>query len=315
MLGKIDISSNSKIGGLQITESSIKSANGNIVLESNGNARIGALKIEGNNARFDGTIRADKIEGQITNGQVGNGAITSSKIANDTISGSKLNNGTITRREIANGAVGNTEIIRSGRAGLDTIYTTHAYIDNLYVQKSGTFAGECKWTYNDGGIIKTSKIQQIQGRLNLEADSLLKIKCINDGGVSIQGVTTISGNTVIFGNFIVGNGYRKNCMQKTEHYGNRLINAYETAEYYYGDIGENEVKNGICKVEIEPIFSECVNLKVGYQVFLSPYGEGNIFVSERTEDYFIVKGDGIPFCYEIKAKRRGFENTRLEQYK
>ncbi len=315
MLGKIDISSNSKIGGLQITESSIKSANGNIVLESNGNARIGALKIEGNNARFDGTIRADRIEGQITNSQVGNGAITSSKIANDTISGSKLNNGTITRREIANGAVGNTEIIRSGKAGLDTIYTTHAYIDNLYVQKSGTFAGECKWTYNDGGIIKTSKIQQIQGRLNLEADSLLKIKCINDGGVSIQGVTTISGNTVIFGNFIVGNGYRKNCMQKTEHYGNRLINAYETAEYYYGDIGENEVKNGICKVEIEPIFSECVNLKVGYQVFLSPYGEGNIFVSERTEDYFIVKGDDIPFCYEIKAKRRGFENTRLEQYK
>lgn len=62
-------------------------------------------------------------------------------------------------------------------------------------------------------------------------------------------------------------------------------------EYYYGDIGESEVKNGICKVEIEPIFSECVNLTVGYQVFLSPYGKGNIFVSERTEDYFIVKGD------------------------
>ena len=88
------------------------------------------------------------------------GAITSSKIDNDTISGSKLNNGTITRREIANGAVGNTEIIRSGRAGLDSIYATHAYIDNLYVQKTGTFAGECKWRYNYGGTYKTSTIRQ-----------------------------------------------------------------------------------------------------------------------------------------------------------
>ena len=241
------------------------------MLESNGNARIGALRLEGNTARFDGTIRADRIEGQITNGQVGNGAITSSKIANDTISGSKLNNRTITRREIANGAVGNTEIIRSGRAGLDSIYATHAYIDNLYVQKSGTFAGECKWTYNDGGTYKTSTIRQAQGRLILEANDALEILCPINSGVVIRGKTAIVGNTVICGKFMVADGFSKNCIQKTEHYGSRLINAYETAEYYYGDIGENEVKNGICKVEIEPIFSECVNLKVGYQVFLSPY--------------------------------------------
>jgi len=315
MTGKMNISSNSNIGGLQITESSIKSYNGNIVLESNGNARIGALKIDGNNARFDGTIRADRIEGQIVNNQVGNGAITSSKIANDTISGAKLNNGTITRREIANGAVGNTEIIRSGKAGLDSIYVTQAYIDNLYVQKTGTFAGECKWTYNDKGIVKTSTIKQLQGSLILEANNLLEINCPNNSGVIIRGNTAIVGNTVIFGKFIVAEEYTKNCMQSTTHYGKRLINSYETAECYYGDIGENEVKNGICKIEIEPIFSECVNLSTSYQVFLSPYGEGNIFVSKRTENYFIVKGDNVPFCWEIKAKRKGFENTRLEEYK
>lgn len=203
----------------------------------------------------------------------------------------------------------------SGRAGVDSIYATHAYIDNLYVQKSGTFAGKCKWTYNDSGTYKTSTIRQARGHLILEANDALEIVCPNNSGVIIRGNTAIVGNTVIFGKFMVADGFSKNCIQKTEHYGNRLINAYEIAEYYYGDIVESEVKNGICKVEIEPIFSECVNLKIGYQVFLSPYGEGNIFVSERTEKYFIVKGDNIPFCYEIKAKRRGFENTRLEQYK
>lgn len=315
ILGKIDISSNSSIGGLQITENSIKSSNGNIVLESNGNAKIGALSIDGNNAYFGGTIRADRLEGVIKNSQINDEAVTGSKIAGDTISGSKLNNGTITRREIANKAVGNTEIIRTGKAGLDSIYATQAYIDDLYVQKTGTFAGECKWTYNDGGTIKTSKIQQYRGKLELEANDVLEIKCPNKSGVIIRGITAIVGNTVIFGNFVVASGYSKNCMQDTEHYGKRLINAYETAEYYYGDIGEGEIKNGVCKVKIDPIFAECVNLDIGYQVFLSPYGKGNIFVCERNKSNFTVRGDDIPFAWEIKAKRKGFENTRLEKYK
>ena len=55
----------------------------------------------------------------------------------------------------------------------------------------------CKWTYNDGGIVKTSKIQQVQGRLNLEADSLLVIKCLNSGGVSLWKTMTIGGTAKV----------------------------------------------------------------------------------------------------------------------
>ena len=311
MTGKINIAKNSHVGGLEITDKSIKSSNGNIVLESNGNAKIGALKIDGNNARFDGTIRADRLEGQIVNHQLKNNAVTGSKISNDTISGSKLNYGTITRREIGNKAVGSTEIIRTGKAGLDSIYATHAYIDNLYVKKTGTFAGECKWT--DGG--KTSTIRQSQGRLILEANDALEIKCPQNSGVAIRGKTAIVGDTVIFGRFIVDEHYSKNCRQSTEHYGKRLINAYETAEYYYGDIGENETKNGLCQVDIDPIFSECVNLKAGYQVFLTPYGKGELFVLNRFDNCFVVCGDDMRFGWELKAKRKGFENVRLEEYK
>ncbi len=311
MTGKINIAKNSHVGGLEITDKSIKSSNGNIVLESNGNARIGALKIDGNNARFDGTIRADRIEGQIVNNQIRNNAVTGDKISNDTIAGAKLNYGTITRREIGNGAVGNTEIIRSGKAGLDSIYATHAYIDNLYVQKTGTFAGECRWKYGD----KTSTIRQSEGHLILEANDALEIKCPQNSGVAIRGKTAIVGDTVIFGKFIVADGYSKHCMQTTEHYGKRLISAYETAECYYGDIGENETKNGLCQIDIDPIFAECVNLKNGYQVFLTPYGKGELFVLERFENCFVVCGDNMKFGWELKAKRRGFENDRLEEYK
>ncbi|MBQ2671428.1 MAG: hypothetical protein IJG00_01265, partial [Clostridia bacterium] len=230
LTGKINIAKNSHVGGLEITDNSIKSSNGNIVLESSGNAKIGALKIDGNNARFDGTVRADRIEGQIVNNQIRNNAVTGDKISNDTIAGAKLNYGTITRREIGNKAVGSTEIIRTGNAGLDNIYATHAYIDNLYVQKTGTFAGECRWT--DGG--KVSTIRQSGGRLVLEANDLMEIKCPQNSGVAIKGKTAIVGATVIFGDFIVADGYNKHCMQSTKHYGKRLINAYETAECYYG---------------------------------------------------------------------------------
>lgn len=149
----------------------------------------------------------------------------------------------------------------------------------------------------------------------LEANNALEIKCPNNSGVSIRGNTAITGNTVVFGKFIVADGFSKNCMQNTEHYGNRLINAYETAEYYYGDIGENETKNGLCQIDIDPIFAECVNLKNSYQVFLTPYGKGELFVLERFESCFIVCGDNMKFGWELKAKRRGFENYRLEEYK
>ncbi len=86
MIEKINIvSNNSNVGVLQITENSIKSSNGNIALQSNGNAKIGALSIDGNNARFDDTIRADRIEETLTGSQIYSNAITGGHIDSRTI--------------------------------------------------------------------------------------------------------------------------------------------------------------------------------------------------------------------------------------
>ena len=50
-------------------------------------------------------------------------------------------------------------------------------------------------------------------------------------------------------------------------------------------------------------------------MFLTKYGKGDIWVNERHEDYFIVQADNdISFGWEIKAKRKGYENYRLEEY-
>ena len=107
----------------------------------------------------------------------------------------------------------------------------------------------------------------------------------------------------------------KNCVQDTENYGKRLINAYETADYLFGDIGESVVENGECVVWIDDIFKEVISTDVNYQVFLTKYGKGDIWVSERHSDYFVVQAENdIRFAWEIKAKRKGYENYRLEEY-
>lgn len=93
------------------------------------------------------------------------------------------------------------------------------------------------------------------------------------------------------------------------------INAYETCDYYFGDIGETILDDeGYSYVYIDSIFSETVNTNRKYQVFLSVYGEGQANVIERHPTYFIIKGTpNIEVGYEIKAKRRGYEDYRLER--
>lgn len=93
------------------------------------------------------------------------------------------------------------------------------------------------------------------------------------------------------------------------------INAYETADYYFGDIGETILDNdGYSYVYIDSLFAQTVNTTRKYQVFLSVYGEGYANVIERTPNYFVIKGTpGIEIGYEIKAKRKGYEDYRLER--
>ena len=105
----------------------------------------------------------------------------------------------------------------------------------------------------------------------------------------------------------------KNCLQETKNYGSRLINAYETAEYYFGDLGFGRInEDGECYIEIDDIFLECVNINLAYHVFTQIYN-GKITSIERYRTYFIVKGEpGTSFSWELKAKRKGYEINRLD---
>ena len=106
----------------------------------------------------------------------------------------------------------------------------------------------------------------------------------------------------------------KNCIVQTT-VGYVGINAYETAECYFGDIGTTILDDeGYSFVYIDNIFTETVNTNINYHVFLSVYGDGLARVVKRTPTYFIIKGTAnIEVGYEIKAKRKGYEDYRLER--
>lgn len=90
------------------------------------------------------------------------------------------------------------------------------------------------------------------------------------------------------------------------------LNAYETATPYFGDIGSNKTdENGICKIYIEDIFKQTIELD-DYKVFIQECGEGNLYVKKHKE-YFEIKGTpNLEFDWELKSIQKGFANKRLE---
>lgn len=108
----------------------------------------------------------------------------------------------------------------------------------------------------------------------------------------------------------------KNRIIDTENYDTRKQYCYETATPYFGDIGSGCTDNtGKCYIDIDDIFSETVNTGVEYQVFLQKEGQGDLWVEEKTDSYFVVRGtENLKFSWEIKAIQRDYEFERLEKF-
>lgn len=157
------------------------------------------------------------------------------------------------------------------------------------------------WTDFAGLTIKT-------GNPDLRLHSYDNRNMISSNNAPLE-IWAFSGGVSVIGDLNVQGA--KNASVSTS-IGRVNISAYETAEYYFGDIGRGKVANGECVIEIESLFKETVNTDIDYEVFLTPYGKGLIYVDEMTPGYFVIKGDDIPFAYEIKAKRKGYETVRLE---
>lgn len=185
-------------------------------------------------------------------------------------------------------------VSNKGYLGRQEYYWNQSWISNMYANNLQLWD---RLTVN--GYCKINNNLEASGDINANyLGSMGNIAC--RGGIS-GGSLSISGS--------------KNCIQETENFGRRLINAYETCDYYFGDIGESQTIGGECIIWIDDVFKEIISTEDEYQVFITKYGKGDIWVEMRERDFFLVKSENdIRFGWEIKGKRRGYEHHRLEEY-
>ena len=205
------------------------------------------------------------------------------------------------------------KVNNSGTVSGTLSVTSTLYAASLEVLKYGTILKNL--TVNEGATLKG--YVGVQNSLGVDKNLYVggNIEALDYGYGQINcRYLGSQGNIAALGNLSVSGS--KNCVQETENFGKRLINAYETCDYYFGDIGESQTINGEMIIWIDDIFKEIISTEVDYQVFITKYGRGDIWVEERTQDYFVVKSENdIAFGWEIKGKRRGYEKYRLEEFK
>lgn len=160
------------------------------------------------------------------------------------------------------------------------------------------------WISSSQDFIITSNFLNRSGTVKLASykdgsSSAYTTLSANPTGVRIHGALTIDGG-------------KARAVKTT--YGTTTLNAVESADALFEDIGEGVVgEDGVCYIYIDPILLDTIETKCNYQVFVQAYGEGNVYPVERTETYFIVNGTpGLKFGWRLTAKQRGYENYRLE---
>nr|DAF22424.1 MAG TPA: tail protein [Caudoviricetes sp.] len=208
----------------------------------------------------------------------------------------------------------------TGQKAVEIMYDTNhtEYINNktrMFMEQDG-FIARYSGTY---GVIQTKvdgvgiRLRTLGGTIDSpdysQGTEVMSANIVSGekSYVAIRGTLSITGDLTVTG--------QKNRSVWTESYGRRLINAYETATPYFGDIGTTTIgADGTAQVEIDPIFAETVSLD-DYVVFLQAEGPGEAYISKKDSAFFEISGTpGLAVAYEIKAKQKGFENVRLEEY-
>ncbi|MGL9922614.1 phage tail protein [Enterococcus sp. DIV1758] len=187
-----------------------------------------------------------------------------------------------------------------------------ANLDNFYVVGNGHSLNFAPGSFGYSSTASNSPSLNVSSNGFSIGNNDTKVLGSSGGRISISATSTsVTGNLSVTGS--------KNSLVDTLSYGHRLLNAYETPEYYFADYGKAITdSDGEIKIDIEPIFLETVNTESeNYHVMLTPYSKGNIWVEETKEKYFVVKSDPalIEFSWNLVAYRKGYEEVRLTQQK
>ncbi len=281
--------------------------------------------------RIDDAIIKDAMIGNLSASKINAGTLNAANVNVINLNAKSLTAGVISGNNLSlnldTGAVqfqkgyiaGNNNKIRFD---LDNNYFQSLNNSNQgFVVKDGIFTFYSSYFFNDGikiGDISSDILAEGGGiQVSGEAGVLLTAKKyvasigIGTGGLAKGNEVSIFGDTYFWDDLMVLG--KKNAIHITRD-GVRGTPAYETAESYLGDIGGNYTREN-CEVwvDIEKLFSDTVNTDIAYHVFLQAYDDAHFWVAEFKSDKFLIKSKKpmARFAWEIKAKRRGYENDRL----
>lgn len=195
--------------------------------------------------------------------------------------------------------------------------------NRIYNKKNGTLQISVGNEYNapsmlamdaQGQFIKYSAsgiASSYANSLNLTPHNTTTESGFTDGSKHYLGRTQFNSDVSIFGDFKVSG--TKSIIAETENYGEQLFYCYETPTPTLGDFGGGVIgKDGIAIISIDDIFQESTETAIEYYVFLQNEGEGQSWVSEKADTYFVVKGTpGLRFAWELKAKQKNKEFIRF----
>lgn len=278
----------------------------NAGIDSSGNAVVNVLNAIGINADW---INAGEITGVSIN--IGNGVFVVDKEGAVTIKSGNFNIGGGVFSVDSNGNLTSKSASISGgdiTLSSDIQYDSKLNLVRTYNGKTygsvNLAADLIKMTSGTGTCINiTTSGSQLDSLYIGKSDTpvMHNYSLMVDGDASIKTDLIVSG--------------KKSRVVNTENYKDRLLYCYETPSPMFGDIGEGTIdETGKCYVYIDDVFAETIDTEVQYQVFLQKYGDGSIYVSERTPSYFVVSGTpNMKFGWELKAIQREYDTMRLEE--
>jgi hypothetical protein len=111
----------------------------------------------------------------------------------------------------------------------------------------------------------------------------------------------------------------KNAVVATSQ-GSRALHTEESTAVWFTDYGFGKLQGGHAAVTIDPLFAETVSLSEPYHVFVQLNdvdAEGVAVVNKTALSFDVVEirdgNSNAEFSYRLVAKRRGYEQNRLEQ--
>lgn len=190
--------------------------------------------------------------------------------------------------------------------GYGTLYGTRIRGINLYTGTVHASSVSVNTSVSADAISATKTIEAggiIKSRSHIEAWNNGHFYCAGTGtdlaDASIRGKLKVSGT--------------KSRSVSTVDYDEQLFYCYEMPTPFFGDIGESVISDdGTCMIDIDDIFQESANVGIKYYVFLQREGEGDCWIAEKEQNYFVVKGTpGLKFSFEIKARQAEYEHMRF----